>query len=79
MSKFLIKNQAEFQVFITLFSSAIVGLSGKTTDENMIIQKADKIACLGIERFNTHIPTAEDIATNSGKKPYEKPELIKLK
>ena len=65
--KLLIQNQAKFQVFLSLFSSAIVGCASSQKAPTTIAKRADDIAVAAYERFETHIPEAHEIVEGGPK------------
>lgn len=70
---FYIKNPAQLQVFNSFFSSAIVGLTTKLTDEKLIAKMADRIAVECIRKFNSHIPENASQLGQTEKSPIVKP------
>jgi hypothetical protein len=62
--KTIIKNQAKFQVFLTLYSSAIVGCASRKQDPQIniheqarkIAKSADAVAEAAFKEFEGHLP-----------------------
>lgn len=74
--KLIIKNQAKFQVYLSLFSSAVVGCSARKQDPQIniheqarkIAKQADAIAVETFNQFETHLPTEPRPVEESGLK-----------
>jgi hypothetical protein len=69
MSKFIIKNNTQLQVFTTFMASAINGILASTERNETISPKltaelADKIAVAAMEAFQDHVPDVSVIKTN---------------
>jgi len=74
--KLILKNQAKFQVYLSLFSSAIVGCSSRKQDPQVniheqarkIAKSADAIAVKAFNVFEDHLPDVHDIEEGGPKK-----------